>query len=241
MNPQLYDLLEETIATREWSVEAIALGTMPDDRSILASEVLSGCDRVGINIDTSGQGPGFEVREDDARDMDFADGGFGIVIANALLEHVPDFWEVIEEIYRVAQDGATIIIGVPGYTPGKIPIGILGKTRLNKLAEMIQSHLVDRGDDYYASTDRTSQDGGVSSDSQLSLFVHDVLATVYQQVEESLGSASNATLTFPVHGQDYYRLTPRAVEDVFLRECRNTTVHEILRPPRILGIGEYHE
>lgn len=241
MNPHVYNRLEKIITNRNCSGRALALGTRPDDRSILACDALSGYDRVGININVHGQGPGFEVLEDDARDMDFADNQFGVIVANAILEHVPDFWKVIEEIYRVAQDGATIIIGVPGYTKGEFPIGILGKTRLNRIAERIQSQLVERDDDYHVSTERTSKNEKVSSDSRILLAIHDILAGGYQKIEQNLGDASKATLTFPIHGKDYYRFTPRAVEEVFLSECENTSVEEILTPPRILGVGEYYK
>lgn len=49
----------------------------------------------------------------------FADGQFGTVLSNAVIEHDKYFWRSLEEMKRVLAPGGLLAIGAPGYIPRK--------------------------------------------------------------------------------------------------------------------------
>jgi SAM-dependent methyltransferase len=49
--------------------------------------------------------------------LPFADGAFDVVICAEMLEHVPDYQKVLEEIQRVLKPGGLLAVSVPRFTP----------------------------------------------------------------------------------------------------------------------------
>ena len=53
----------------------------------------------------------------DVRKMDVLDSSQDLVICSEVLEHVPNFEDVLEECYRILKPGAVMLISVPSYFP----------------------------------------------------------------------------------------------------------------------------
>lgn len=68
---------------------------------------------------TSDLSPGFyknidkQIKKEDATAFSFADQSFDVVIANHVLEHIPDDLKAMSEIYRVLKKGGSAILQVP--------------------------------------------------------------------------------------------------------------------------------
>lgn len=71
------------------------------------------------SVTTSDIVPGFyktidkKIKQEDATHFSFADASFDIVIANHVLEHIPDDQKAMNEIYRVLRPGGLAILQVP--------------------------------------------------------------------------------------------------------------------------------
>ncbi|QOI97856.1 MAG: methyltransferase domain-containing protein [Flammeovirgaceae bacterium] len=53
------------------------------------------------------------ISKEDATDISFSDNTFDIVIANHVLEHIPDYEKALREIWRVLKPGGTAILQTP--------------------------------------------------------------------------------------------------------------------------------
>ncbi|NWH08283.1 MAG: class I SAM-dependent methyltransferase [Alphaproteobacteria bacterium] len=53
----------------------------------------------------------------DATNLPLPDGSFDVIICSEVLEHVPDFRQVLREIVRILKPGARLGISVPRFTP----------------------------------------------------------------------------------------------------------------------------
>jgi len=46
-----------------------------------------------------------------------------------------------------------------------------------------------------------------------------------------------STLTYQIHGKDYYRFSERAMTEVILKDMSGIDVCSVMRPPRVIGSG----
>ena len=53
----------------------------------------------------------------DVRDIEIPDNSQDLVICSEVLEHVPNFKDVLKECYRILKPGAVMLISVPSYLP----------------------------------------------------------------------------------------------------------------------------
>ncbi|MFN3840955.1 MAG: class I SAM-dependent methyltransferase [Cyclobacteriaceae bacterium] len=53
------------------------------------------------------------IRKEDATNISFADNTFDLVLANHVLEHIPDYKKALSEIWRVLKPGGTAILQTP--------------------------------------------------------------------------------------------------------------------------------
>lgn len=58
--------------------------------------------------------------QSDAEKLPFADASFDHIICSEVLEHLPDYQKVLQEIYRVLKPGGSLSLSVPRYWPEKI-------------------------------------------------------------------------------------------------------------------------
>lgn len=66
-----------------------------------------------VGIDWEG-GPNVDARAS-GHELPFRDQTFATVVCNSTLEHDPFFFRTVYEMYRVAIEGATFVVGVPTY------------------------------------------------------------------------------------------------------------------------------
>ena len=90
---------------------------VPGADALLGLPALDGlAGKVGINLEAQPSTASVRMVTGNANRMDmFADGTFGCVLCNAVLEHDPRFWETVAEIRRVTAPGGLVVIGVPGF------------------------------------------------------------------------------------------------------------------------------
>ncbi len=73
----------------------------------------------GANVTTADLLPGFYktidglVQKQDATKFSYADHSFDLVIGNHILEHIPDDYKAMKEIYRVLKPGSGAVLQVP--------------------------------------------------------------------------------------------------------------------------------
>lgn len=121
---------------------ALEVGALPSRYSILSTpEAADIPERLAINLTEQGEAPnGVQVKIGDARAMSYPDGYFDLVISNAMLEHVPDFWRAVDEMKRVLAPGGHLVLGAPGY------IRLRGETRMNRVGFRLRlPDLIKRG------------------------------------------------------------------------------------------------
>jgi SAM-dependent methyltransferase len=75
----------------------------------------------------------------DMRDV-FADGQFGTVLCNAMIEHDKYFWRSLDEMKRVLAPGGILAIGAPGYVPRKQLSDDLTNDTLDKATVTLDVH-----------------------------------------------------------------------------------------------------
>ncbi len=73
---------------------------------------LSGCINVDINLDTNPD----VVHDLNVIPYPFEDNSFDMIVAISILEHLSDFFAVMEEVHRISRDGATVHILVPHFS-----------------------------------------------------------------------------------------------------------------------------
>lgn len=92
------------------------MGALPNSKTVLLTPELKEADRrIGVNLYEGGNYRGIKVLQADARRLPFCDASFDLVLSNATLEHVPNFWIVCEEMKRVLAPGGYMIVAVPGF------------------------------------------------------------------------------------------------------------------------------
>lgn len=194
--------------------DILEVGATPDERSLLNSNLLSNAEtKVGINLN-GGSYSDFEVKEGNANNMMFDDDTFDIILCNATLEHDKNFWKTISEIKRVAKEDCTIIIGIPGYTEK------FRRRKLNprKLLYEMKNKFKENSFQKYPHI-------------AISELKNWIIAT----------NRYSYTPTYVVHDApgDYYRFSKQSVEEVFLKNCIDKEIEEVMMPPRIIGKGVY--
>lgn len=115
MHAAIYRTYAALLEKLDFSGPVLEVGALPSERSLLCLPALRNHERVGLNIDGPHRYDGFEILKGNANAMPFEDNRFGLVLCNAVIEHVPDFWTVVSEIKRVTASGGTVVIGAPGY------------------------------------------------------------------------------------------------------------------------------
>jgi SAM-dependent methyltransferase len=104
-------------ANQKIAGRVLEVGALGGKESLLAMEELSGCDRVGINLEPPSEYAGIKILQMNGNDMRaFEDNHFDAVLSNATLEHDALFWLTCAEMRRVLKSGGIAIIGVPGFT-----------------------------------------------------------------------------------------------------------------------------
>lgn len=249
MHPQIYSEFECLLADEDITGHVLEVGAQPDETALLCSPVFEdAASKTGLNL-VGGSYQDFEVIEGNANDMEmFDDDEFDCIVCNATLEHDPYFWRTLAEIRRVSSPGSHVCIGVPGFsrtherTNGWLKTRYRNwfvRLRLDKLAARIETRVAsDTSRLDVDATERTTD--GVTDDGrtrhELRSRLHRTLRNVYFYIEpgESVYAA-----TFRVHNHpgDYYRFSPQAIEDVFLNGFTDTTVREVMFPPRLIGKG----
>ena len=59
----------------------------------------------------------YQFIEGDVRDIDLPSNSQDLVICSEVLEHVPNFKDVLKECYRILKPGSVMLISVPSYFP----------------------------------------------------------------------------------------------------------------------------
>ncbi len=70
----------------------------------------------------------------------FADGQFGTVLCNAMIEHDKYFWRSLDEMKRVLAPGGILAIGAPGYVPRKQLKEDINNEKLTKATVTLDVH-----------------------------------------------------------------------------------------------------
>ncbi|MBC8297273.1 MAG: class I SAM-dependent methyltransferase [Pelagibacterales bacterium] len=55
--------------------------------------------------------------------------------------------------------------------------------------------------------------------------------------EKSYMEKSVSTICYEIHGMDYYRFSPRSLQEVFFKKYEKVTIEGALLPPRLYGYG----
>ena len=63
------------------------------------------------------QHPNLIIVKGDVRNIEIEDNSQDLVICSEVLEHVPNFKDVLKECYRILKPGAVMLISVPNYLP----------------------------------------------------------------------------------------------------------------------------
>jgi SAM-dependent methyltransferase len=116
VSPAVFEAFEAMLRERERFGPVLELGATRDPDTLLQLPCLRGMrDKIGVNVaDLPGGEP--PILRRNANDLGiFADGHFGVVMCNSMLEHDMYFWKTLEEARRVTAPGGLIAIGVPGY------------------------------------------------------------------------------------------------------------------------------
>jgi len=117
MSPEVRLAFERICAQQSIEGPVLEVGAWPAPHSLLDLPALNAIKRkIGINREpVIGDAQG-RIQPGDCHDLTaFADGEFGCVLCNSMLEHDLRFWLSLAEIRRVTAPGGLIVIGVPGF------------------------------------------------------------------------------------------------------------------------------
>ena len=117
VSPEVRLAFERICGAESIQGAVLEVGAWPGPDSLLDLPSLNTADRrIGINREPVTDDPEGRIRIGDANDLsDFADGEFGCVLSNSMLEHDIRFWLSLSEMRRVTAPGGLIVIGVPGF------------------------------------------------------------------------------------------------------------------------------
>lgn len=117
----------------------LEVGALPDERCILTCEELSGVpEKLGINLSETGSFRGVDVIRGDARNTSFEDDHFDVVIAASVLEHVPDYWRVVDEMKRILKPGGWLIVSTPGFGQSDVGNAVRDLARRLRLPDLFK-------------------------------------------------------------------------------------------------------
>jgi SAM-dependent methyltransferase len=125
MHPKVNDLYQELAEKYEMKGPFLEIGVGAKQDAILSGSYFQGKPgRFATNLsdkeiaDEEGETKIEFIRcnSQNMRNI-FADGQFGTVLSNAVLEHDKYFWRSLEEMKRVLAPGGLLAIGAPGYIP----------------------------------------------------------------------------------------------------------------------------
>jgi len=143
MHPEVRQAFERICAHESIAGPVLEVGAWPAPQSLLDLSSLSASERrIGINREPVIGDVEGRIQVGDCHDLSaFADGEFGCVLSNSMLEHDLRFWLSLTEMRRVTAPGGLIVIGVPGFR-GMGPRSWLGtesvgRRLLTALAERI--------------------------------------------------------------------------------------------------------
>ncbi len=121
MHPKIHAHYQDIAVKYGLQGPFLEIGASPGPKSILAGDYFRGkTGRVGINLAKTqmekdeNQIHFIQCNSNDMRSQ-FADGQFGTVFSNAVIEHDRYFWRSIEEMKRVLAPGGIMAVGAPGY------------------------------------------------------------------------------------------------------------------------------
>ena len=194
--------------------------------------------RVGVDLN-EWHHPEIETYAANAHDLSFLEADqFDCLICNAVLEHDPRFWETLTELRRVAAPGATLVVGVPGYSERVERRAWLERLGIESIAAPLTAPSNDPGDTGKSQKETSSQ--------SLIGRIYDYLPTVLQQTiaatyQDLSRRDAPVAKTYGIHAapSDYYRFSPMAMQEVLLKGLHDTEVRDILSPPRLIGRGRY--
>ena len=78
----------------------------------------------------------YEFLMGDVRSIEIEDNSQDLVICSEVLEHVPNFRDVLKECYRILKPGAVLLISVPSYLP-KVYVGNIQKSICKLLVDTL--------------------------------------------------------------------------------------------------------
>jgi SAM-dependent methyltransferase len=117
MSPEVRQAFGRICAQESIAGPVLEVGAWPAPQSLLDLPALGRIGRrIGINREpVVGDAEG-RIQQGDCHALSaFADGEFGCVLCNSMLEHDLRFWLSLAEIRRVTAPGGLIVIGVPGF------------------------------------------------------------------------------------------------------------------------------
>jgi SAM-dependent methyltransferase len=243
MHPEIKAKIMDICAGREFE-SVLEIGATEESTLLLKSPFADVRRRVGIDLN-SWDHPELEIHGASAHEMDMFDSGtFDCVVCNAVLEHDPAFWRTLAEIRRVAATGALLVVGVPGYSGRVERAPVLDMLGVSSAAADLEGPDVASRDDP-AATDN----GHDAADDESRRPLHRLYDTFPRSLQQKTADTYRSiksrdgpvAKTYGIHESpgDYYRFSPQAVEEVFLRDCLDSSVYDILRPPRLIGAGKY--
>jgi SAM-dependent methyltransferase len=154
MHPTLNDVYQQLAAKYEMQGPFLELGAGNKEDAILSGSYFLGKpQRIATNLSDKEvvDEPDDErihfvqCNSNNMRDA-FADGQFGTVLSNAMIEHDKYFWRSLDEMKRVLAPGGILAIGAPGYIPSKnLKEGLL----LDKLKKATVTYDVHSAPDYW--------------------------------------------------------------------------------------------
>jgi SAM-dependent methyltransferase len=142
MRPEIFAAFERLCRRHGVTGSVLEIGALAAPDTLLELPALRACERrVGINVERTAQGQGWEMIQGNANDLGrFGDASFDAVLSNATLEHDPRFWLTVEEARRVLRPGGLLLIGVPGYVRQR-SLASRAAGRLGRLAPLLRTAL----------------------------------------------------------------------------------------------------
>jgi SAM-dependent methyltransferase len=127
VHPRLNELYQQLAKKYEMRGPFLEVGVGAKEDAILSGDYFQGLpQRFATNlsdkeITQEADGANLQFIRCNSNDMkdQFADGQFGTVFSNAVIEHDKYFWRSLDEMKRVLAPGGILVVGAPGYIARK--------------------------------------------------------------------------------------------------------------------------